>query len=584
MKGDWLGLKTDDALSAQVPELLALERARRQNHAQRLRAAVQLRCAFERRLPGTGPLAVHELALSWDLTQHAAELLLRQGLQVLLVLPQVLEALEEGILAPEMSAELLDAVDGLEDELAVEIADKVLAEVAAGRLRNRSQVRSRARRLVAAARPGDAEQRRQDAFAARDVRVFELPDGMMSLLLTHGAAQVRRIQARIAARAADFAQDDARDLPPDQRRTADQRRADAMVELLCQTGGLLQNGDGVSGDLPGVFVTVPVQTALDVDDAPGELHAQRGPAEPITAQAVRGMVADGAELCPVFVDDETGEILSVGSRPVRPGRDPAAIRAALTGMADEGERLSASGARVRHPRGPGDHERPPDDPRVPATAPPPADRVDEPPAAGGEHLPDSAGAYRPPRWMRRLTKLRARRCEFPGCTSASLRCDLDHDVAWPDGPTCPCNLGPLCRHHHRVKQSGWTKQRLDDGSVRWTSPAGQVATVWPEPLDLGRTTRPLPACAPSWWDVDDSADRDPARATAGYDDDLDHVPSDVDPEDDGGWGERLARLDGDELAWALLKVPADPVDWTLDGEVAAPRVLRRRRRSTAGSP
>ena len=52
-------------------------------------------------------------------------------------------------------------------------------------------------------------------------------------------------------------------------------------------------------------------------------------------------------------------------------------------------------------------------------------------------------------------------------------------MAWPCGPTCACNLGPLCRRHHRVKQLGWTKHRTADG-VRWTSPTGRT-TLSPPP-------------------------------------------------------------------------------------------------------
>ncbi len=73
-------------------------------------------------------------------------------------------------------------------------------------------------------------------------------------------------------------------------------------------------------------------------------------------------------------------------------------------------------------------------------------------------------------------------CRFPGCRRPAERCDLDHrepfDHQDPDrgGPTTPCNLDPLCRHHHRLKtHTGWAAVRdLDDGlTMRWVSPSGR---------------------------------------------------------------------------------------------------------------
>jgi hypothetical protein len=53
--------------------------------------------------------------------------------------------------------------------------------------------------------------------------------------------------------------------------------------------------------------------------------------------------------------------------------------------------------------------------------------------------------------MRDLVVARDRTCQGPGCRMPAARCDLDHTVEWPCGPTCPANLCALCRTHHRVK-------------------------------------------------------------------------------------------------------------------------------------
>jgi hypothetical protein len=66
-------------------------------------------------------------------------------------------------------------------------------------------------------------------------------------------------------------------------------------------------------------------------------------------------------------------------------------------------------------------------------------------------------------------------CTAPGCQQPAVRCDLDHTTPYHhDGRTCQCNLAPLCRHHHRCKQSvGWQLEQPEPGVMTWTTPAGR---------------------------------------------------------------------------------------------------------------
>jgi hypothetical protein len=42
------------------------------------------------------------------------------------------------------------------------------------------------------------------------------------------------------------------------------------------------------------------------------------------------------------------------------------------------------------------------------------------------------------------------------------------------GRTCECNLAPLCRHHHRCKQSeGWHLDQPAPGVMTWITPGGR---------------------------------------------------------------------------------------------------------------
>jgi len=104
-----------------------------------------------------------------------------------------------------------------------------------------------------------------------------------------------------------------------------------------------------------------------------------------------------------------------------------------------------------------------------------------------------------PAAVQRFVRARQRRCSAPGCRVPARRCDLDHRVAWPDGPTCPCNLAPLCRRHHLAKHRfGWlvTKANPDprDPSQRWQSPLGYHYTVAAEPVvpPIASNTRAQP--------------------------------------------------------------------------------------------
>lgn len=90
-------------------------------------------------------------------------------------------------------------------------------------------------------------------------------------------------------------------------------------------------------------------------------------------------------------------------------------------------------------------------------------------------------AYRPPEMMRHLVCIRQRTCAFPGCRQPAERCDLDHTNPFDQGGrTCPCNLSPLCRRHHRAKQApGWHLAQPQPGTLVWTAPHGRTYATQP---------------------------------------------------------------------------------------------------------
>ena len=95
-------------------------------------------------------------------------------------------------------------------------------------------------------------------------------------------------------------------------------------------------------------------------------------------------------------------------------------------------------------------------------------------------------AYRPNRSLRHLVNARNTRCTAPGCARPAARCDEDHTNPWHlGGLTCPCNIAPLCRHHHRSKQAeGWWLEQPEPGVLKWRAPSGRTFTTRPTVYSL----------------------------------------------------------------------------------------------------
>jgi Domain of unknown function (DUF222) len=94
--------------------------------------------------------------------------------------------------------------------------------------------------------------------------------------------------------------------------------------------------------------------------------------------------------------------------------------------------------------------------------------------------------YVPSRRLRHLVAARSTRCTAPGCSRPAARCDLDHTTPWDQGGlTCPCNLSPLCRRHHRCKQAkGWRLDHPEPGVLVWRTPTGRTYTTTPTSYPL----------------------------------------------------------------------------------------------------
>jgi hypothetical protein len=88
--------------------------------------------------------------------------------------------------------------------------------------------------------------------------------------------------------------------------------------------------------------------------------------------------------------------------------------------------------------------------------------------------------YRPSTQLAEFVRMRDLFCRAPGCDVPADRCDIDHTIPYPIGPTHPSNLKCLCRTNHLMKTfDGWHDVQLPDGTVIWTSPSGRTYTTKP---------------------------------------------------------------------------------------------------------
>jgi hypothetical protein len=99
--------------------------------------------------------------------------------------------------------------------------------------------------------------------------------------------------------------------------------------------------------------------------------------------------------------------------------------------------------------------------------------------------PDASQGYpfrgRLAHWL----KTRDITCTFPGCPHLAQRCQSDHVVEFPAGPTHVDNGATECTHHHQAKHASIPASRHPDGTMRWQPPSSPAVDRPPRPLLRG---------------------------------------------------------------------------------------------------
>ena len=215
-------------------------------------------------------------------------------------------ALHRGRISYLHAMTLAEAVYPLDADTAVAVQDRVLARAGGQTL---AEFKRSVRRAVHALNPARVEEQRAQAMTERRVCVSPREDGMAELWALLPAEGAAAVMAAINCLASVTSATDLR--------TADQRRADALVDLgiAALHDPLLPKAQGMR---PAIHVTVAASTLLGLDEQPGEL-AGHGP---IPASLARRLAADETGTWRrLLTDPATNTLLDYGHTTYRPPRD-----------------------------------------------------------------------------------------------------------------------------------------------------------------------------------------------------------------------------------------------------------------------
>jgi Domain of unknown function (DUF222) len=388
-------------------------------------------------------------------------------------MPQALDALESGRLDMPRLRALVAATELLSGPLARDVADQMLEVAGKVPWEGLSPRAWRARidRTVVRVDADAARRRRRDAYEARLVRALPTIAGMAELFITADAADV----AMAVQVLSDLANSRDATGPDGDYLTMDQRRVDAFVDLFQRVRdgrdlpevhvrrerelGLVMHADTFFGDGP---------AAGDAGEVRG--LGQTAHVDPFTARE-QAQALVGTTGASTSSGGTTGASTSSGGA----GRTSGLTAGSAGGSGAVNVLLvDRMGALVRMVRltkaTPGGWTRALLEAAVAA-------KLNKLPAL-------SCPGHDPTVAIQEHVRARNPRCTGYDCPRKAARCDLDHDTAYPRGPTDVSNLDPRCRRQHEHKTRGLVRTRLHpDGAVETTMMlTGLVITTRPEPL------------------------------------------------------------------------------------------------------
>ncbi len=221
-------------------------------------------------------------------------------------LPETGRALHRGRIGYLHAMTLTEATYGLDADTAAAVEARVLPRAGGQTL---AEFKRSVRRAVHTLNPARVEEQRAHAMTERRVCVTARDDGMAELWALLPAEGAAAVMAAVDCLASVTSATDPR--------SADQRRADALVDLgvAALHDPLLPKARGLR---PSIHVTVAASTLLGLDEQPGEL-AGHGP---IPASLARRLAADDTGTWRrLLTDPATNTLLDYGRSTYRPPRD-----------------------------------------------------------------------------------------------------------------------------------------------------------------------------------------------------------------------------------------------------------------------
>lgn len=282
----------------ELAEVVRWERAIAEAQARQLAAVARFVAVWRDAGGALSEFVVDELAAALSVSRVAAGHRVALAVDLVERLPSTLAALERGEIDLAWARAVSDGTRVLSPELATRVEAEVLRRAPG---QTAPQLRQAVRRAVLRLDPHGGQARFEARRAERRIVVTPAEDGMAELwayLPATAAVAVYDTVHGYATRAA---------VPGDER-TADQRRADAFVDLLL---------GGVSSPPAEVRVTVAASTLLGADELPGELAGYG----PIPAGVAREVAGD-ATWRRILTDPAGDTVLDYGRSTYRP---PAAL-------------------------------------------------------------------------------------------------------------------------------------------------------------------------------------------------------------------------------------------------------------------
>ena len=412
--------------------------------------------------------AASQVSLALVLTPRGADRIVDLGLDLQQRLPETLQRLRAGQLDPARARILAEETSTLDQETVTTVEIRALA--IAPRL-TPGQLRARLRRMVIEADPRAAQQRHQEKVADRGVHVADEGDATAALtgfgLPADKALGVRAHTDR-AKSAARSARGELRRYPPPTQLhcavvvclvahpRANRSRATAPIRA-----DSYQYLDAWARQLRRIETPETGQSARSLDQIRADLFCD----------LLTGTVPD----IPASVNSES-ELIPTPAPAFSPiGRLHLTVPlATLTGQSDQPGQAAGFGPLLAD---------------ITRTL---AERALTPGSRHcwtvldnhGHPVAHGTATYQPAPRLRAEVTARTPECAFPTCSYPATACDLDHTIPYnPDdpaaqhggGPTCPCNLTPLCKRHHRLKHHpDWHTHQPphQPHQLTWTTPTG----------------------------------------------------------------------------------------------------------------